>query len=162
MRHPLHSICPYFAMFPKSFVMEQIVAFSRPKEVVFDPFCGRGTTVLESLLNDRKAMGSDINPVAACIAGAKAAVPELKKVYNRLNELKGLLRDCAYRTEPATEFFATCYHRRTYSEIAFLRKNLQWRSDDTDRFIAAVMLGVLHGESSQKCDVFKQSYATYH
>ena len=45
MRHPLHSICPYFAMFPEGFVLEQLYAYTRPNDVVLDPFCGRGTTV---------------------------------------------------------------------------------------------------------------------
>ena len=30
MRHPLHSICPYFAMFPKDFVARQILRLHAP------------------------------------------------------------------------------------------------------------------------------------
>jgi hypothetical protein len=134
-------------MFPEVFVAEQVLAHSRPKELVFDPFCGRGTTILESLISDRAAIGSDINPVAACVAGAKANVPELKKVIDRLDELKDLHRASRRPAIPPTEFFARCYHPRTYGEVAFLRESLAWREDDADRFIAAVMLGVLHGES---------------
>jgi DNA modification methylase len=61
-------------MFPESFVQKQLLAYSRPGDKVFDPFCGRGTTILEGLLNDRNAIGSDINPVGACISGAKADI----------------------------------------------------------------------------------------
>ena len=38
MRHPLHSICPYFAMFPEYFVERHVLAHTKPGEVVFDPF----------------------------------------------------------------------------------------------------------------------------
>jgi DNA modification methylase len=75
MKHPLHALCPYFAMFPADFVLDQLLAYSRPGDLVFDPFSGRGTTVLESLLNNRRVIALDINPVAACVSGAKADVP---------------------------------------------------------------------------------------
>ncbi|UCI29441.1 DNA methyltransferase [Mesorhizobium sp. B4-1-4] len=147
MRHPLHAICPYFAMFPERFVAEQLLAYTRPKDLVFDPFCGRGTTVLESLLNGRAAIGSDINPVAACVAGAKAQVPELQAVLARLNALEELFEAIDERATPPSDFFATCFHVKTFAQIAFLRERLTWQDDPTDRFIAAVILGVLHGES---------------
>ena len=54
MRHRFHSICPYFAMFPESFV-EKHLAASPHDGVVFDPFCGRGTTVFQALLQGRAA-----------------------------------------------------------------------------------------------------------
>jgi len=147
MRHPLHSICPYFAMFPEGFVAEQLYAYTRPDDVVLDPFCGRGTTVLESLLNNRQGLGTDINPVAACIAGAKANVPALKSVLARIDKLAEEFDKQTFRQQPQTEFFEQCFQRDTYSEVAFLREALVWRRRSTDRFIAAVMLGILHGES---------------
>ena len=146
MRHPLHSICPYFAMFPESFVAEQLLSYTQQGELVFDPFCGRGTTVLESLLNGRAAIGSDINPVAACLTGAKAQVPDLTEIINRLDFIESVFQRAPEITPP-TEFFGACYHPKTFAEIAFLRSTLNWRADRTDRFIAAVVLGVLHGES---------------
>ncbi len=147
MRHPLHSICPYFAMFPEGFVTEQLYAYTRPDDVVLDPFCGRGTTILESLLNNRDALGTDINPVAACIAGAKANVPAESTILERIEELSNAFSSATGREEPPTEFFRHCFDRETYAEVAFLRRSLAWRHIAVDRFIAAVMLGILHGES---------------
>ena len=93
MRHPLHSLCPYFAMFPENFVAKQVLAHTERGEWVFDPFSGRGTTVFESLLNGRPAAGTDINPVAACVAGAKADSPTLRNVFARLDELESALQN---------------------------------------------------------------------
>ncbi len=146
-RHPFHSICPYFAMFPEQFVRHQLLSFSTPGDLVFDPFCGRGTTVFESLLRERAAAGSDINPVAVCIASAKAMAPSLNAVLNRINmlqELYGPVRDIDV---PPSPFFEHCYEPRTLAEIMFLREQLRWSETAEDCFIAAMMLGILHGES---------------
>jgi len=147
MRNPLHSICPYFAMFPESFVQKQLLAYSHPGDKVFDPFCGRGTTIFEGLLNDRNAIGSDINPVAACVAGAKADIPDMIEVFSRIGQLESEFAATASLTPPDHEFFSICYHETTLQQVLYLRKTLKWRTDRVDRFIAAMMLGVLHGES---------------
>jgi hypothetical protein len=145
-RHPLHSICPYFAMFPAEFVERHVLAFSKLDEVVFDPFAGRGTTALQSLLLGRRSYGIGINPVAACIAGAKVRAPSLVRVLRRIDDLESSLSTCAYE-ESLTPFFFECFHPSTLSQIIHLKKSLAWRTDDIDRFVAAMTLGALHGES---------------
>lgn len=147
MRHPLHSICPYFAMFPEDFVTKQLLAYTERGDTVFDPFCGRGTTIFESLLNGRLASGVDINPVATCIAGAKADAPALRSVQARLAVLKAGLSKADRLLVPEGDFFRACFHSTTLQQILFLRKELNWKSSRVDRFIAAVILGALHGES---------------
>ena len=153
MRHPLHSICPYFAMFPEDFVARQIYAYTQRGDMIFDPFSGRGTTVFESLLNGRPAAGVDINPVAACISGAKADAPVLASVNKRLGHLEELQRDAHPLDTPAGDFFSACFHPRTLQQLLFLRDQLDWKRTRVDRFIAAVVLGCLHGEShkSRNC-----------
>ncbi|WP_071778237.1 DNA methyltransferase [Cyanobium sp. PCC 7001] len=146
-RHPFHSLCPYFAMFPEEFVEHQVLTYTTPGDVVFDPFCGRGTTVFESLLHGRPSYGVDINPVAACIAGAKAEAPSLQSIFRRINELEESFTSDPILSVAPSPFFEACYERNTLAEILFLREHLQWRHDQVDRFIAALTLGVLHGES---------------
>jgi hypothetical protein len=147
MRNPLHSICPYFAMFPETFVQSQLLAYSHPGDQVFDPFCGRGTTILEGLLNDRRAIGSDINPVAACVAGAKADVPDLSQVLQRIDALAHDFAEADTIEPPDQEFFTHCFSSFTLQQVLFLQRTLNWRVDRIDRFVAAMALGVLHGES---------------
>lgn len=45
-----------------------------PGARILDPFCGSGTTLLESYLNGYQAYGCDMNPLAAKIARAKSGV----------------------------------------------------------------------------------------
>ena len=153
MRHPLHSICPYFAMFPEEFVARQIYAYTQRGDTIFDPFSGRGTTVFESLLHGRPAAGVDINPVAACISGAKADAPLLTSVDRRLRRLEEMAPDAHPLAAPAGDFFSACFHPHTLQQLLFLRDQLDWKHARVDRFIAAVVLGCLHGEShkSRNC-----------
>lgn len=155
MRHRFHSICPYFAMFPEAFV-EKHLAASRFNGVVFDPFCGRGTTVFEALLNGREAAGCDLHPVAVCITGAKCNPPAREDVVARLAELEGSFSVLPppILAEEMVDFFAACFHADTYEQVRFLRANLNWRDDRTDRFIAALCLGALHGESHRSPNYF--------
>lgn len=134
-------------MFPEHFVAEQLLTYTRPGDQVFDPFCGRGTTVFESLLNDRPAAGSDVNPVAVCISRAKAAAPTYRDVVGRLASLEEEFRSSVRTAAAPTPFFEACYESSTLSEILFLREALNWQTDHVDGFIAAMMLGCLHGES---------------
>ena len=83
MRHRFHALCPYFAMFPETFVEEWVGRLTKRGDLVVDPFCGRGTTPFQSLLMGRRAFAVDISPVAYCITHAKtnalipsAIVPE--------------------------------------------------------------------------------------
>jgi len=146
-RHPLHSLCPYFAMFPEGFVERHVLAFTKPGDVVFDPFCGRGTTVFQSLLMHRPAAGMDINPVAACVAGSKADPPSLIDVLERVETLEKAFALRRKIRDMPSPFFSRCFHHETLQQIIFLRERLAWKTDKVDRFVAALTLGALHGES---------------
>lgn len=147
-RHRFHSICPYFAMFPEAFVRRNVLAWSKPDDLILDPFSGRGTTVFESLLNGRKGLGCDTNPVAVCLSRAKADPPALTEVVERLMTLEKASRPFTSNAPEVTDdFFTLCFHENTLRQLLFLTKKLDWRDDRTDCFIAALALGCLHGES---------------
>ena len=155
MNHRFHSICPYFAMFPIGFVEKHLTS-SNYDGVVFDPFCGRGTTVFQALLQDRDAAGCDLNPVAACISAAKCDPPSLADVRRRLEDLRIGIRqpDDGDWFGDLDQFFDFCFHPDTLLEIRYLRSKLQWQHKREDRFIAAMSLGALHGDSHRSPNYF--------
>ncbi len=152
--HPLHSICPYFAMFPPEFVQQYVLAYTEPGEIVFDPFSGRGTTIFESLLLGRPAYGTDINPVAACVSGAKADPPAPQNVRRRIVELARKFDHTSVEVNLDEPFFEYCFSIGTLKQILFLRSELNWTSRKVDRFVAAMALGCLHGESHKSANCF--------
>jgi excisionase family DNA binding protein len=66
-----HGIHPYPAKFPPQIPARLIEILTRPGEVVLDPFCGSGTTLVEALRLNRAVVGTDINPVAVLLSEAK-------------------------------------------------------------------------------------------
>lgn len=58
----------YWARKPWHIVEKHIKEYSNDGDTVFDPFTGSGSTGLEALLNGRKFIGSDINPMSLLIS----------------------------------------------------------------------------------------------
>lgn len=150
VRHRFHSLCPYFAMFPESFVQRWIDQVTKPGDLVADPFSGRGTTAFTALLADRRAVACDINPVAYVLSSAKTNAPSQRKVLARLDELEARQHEAG---EPALpehndDFFQLAFASPTLAQLLHLRASLDVHGSDTDCMIAALVLGALHGETS--------------
>jgi DNA methylase len=147
------------AMFPHTFVQNYFFALTHAGDVILDPFSGGGTTLLESLLLDRKALAVDINPVAACVTGAKAHVPTLPAIESRLDELERHCKETDWRTvdeerRALPSFFAHAFQYWTLRELLFIRRHLEWRRNAIDKFITALALGSLHGEMDKSRSYF--------
>ncbi len=67
-----HAIHPYPAKFPPQIPARLIEILTHPGDIVLDPFCGSGTTVVEALRLDRAAVATDVNPVAILLTEAKS------------------------------------------------------------------------------------------
>jgi hypothetical protein len=138
-------------MFPETFVETWIDRLTKRGTVVLDPFCGRGTTPFQALLMGRRAVASDINPVAYCITKAKTNAPAAKTVRRRVTELE---KEYSPRSwEPhrrrMPEFFHHAYAKETLRQLLYLREHLDWEHNDADCMITALVLGSLHGETEK-------------
>ena len=158
-RHPMHSICPYFAMFPEDFVRKYLEKFTAPGDYIFDPFSGRGTTLFQSLLMNRNAAAVDINPVAYCISSAKATMPSSGKLLKEIDSLKSLFQQCDQTAlederQNLPPFFRRAFYHTTLRQVLFLRRSLRWKEKPLHRFIAALSLGSLHGEMDKSSSYF--------
>lgn len=66
-----HNFHPYAAKFIPQIPRLVIQTYSRPGQTVLDPFCGSGTTLVESKLLGRASIGVDINPIGAFMSKVK-------------------------------------------------------------------------------------------
>jgi DNA modification methylase len=66
-----HNFYRYPACMSPELVREIINQFSESGDIVFDPFMGGGTTIVEALASGRRAIGIDINSLAVFITEVK-------------------------------------------------------------------------------------------
>lgn len=74
-----HSIHSFPAKFPPQLPRKFINELTQIGDIVLDPMSGSGTTILEALLNDRRAIGFDIDPLALLITRSKVVTIDINK-----------------------------------------------------------------------------------
>lgn len=72
-QEPLHSLHPYPAKFIPQIPRRAITEWTKRGDVVYDPFVGCGTTLLEASLLGRHSIGTDNNAVAVLVSTAKTS-----------------------------------------------------------------------------------------
>lgn len=60
----IYAMHKYWSKKPYNLVAEYIKRYSHPNDIILDPFCGSGVTIIESVRLSRRAIGLDINPIA--------------------------------------------------------------------------------------------------
>src|SRR5690242_11870759 len=138
--HPWHSMCSYLAMFPPALPRYFIEQCSRPGDVVFDPFSGRGTTPLEACLAGRVGIGSDANPLAVLLTKAKVQPATFEEALERLAELAESFRRSGRPPSAPPEIEMLFDGRRTLPQLLHLRTALR-RNSKVDDFLLATLCG---------------------
>ena len=66
--HPAHYLMhKYWGRKPHNVIKDYILNHTNPGDTVLDPFMGSGVTIIESVKNNRRAIGVDLNPIACFI-----------------------------------------------------------------------------------------------
>ena len=86
--HAFHPMCSYLASFPAALTHAFIARYSRPGDVVLDPFSGRGTTPLQACAEGRIGVGNDLNPFAHLLTAAKVQPATRADAVTRLAQLR--------------------------------------------------------------------------
>ena len=87
-----HKIHPYPAMLHPLLVDSLLERYAKKDDVVFDPFCGSGVTLLQSSIKTNRSFGFDINPLALLIAKAKTQQYNIKKLTKEFLNLRGKIQ----------------------------------------------------------------------
>lgn len=73
----------HFATFPTELARRCVLAGSKPGDLVLDPFCGSGTTLLVSDIAGRKSVGLELNPEYIKIARDRLLAPRTEDEAER-------------------------------------------------------------------------------
>jgi hypothetical protein len=142
----LHEVS-YRACFKPQLPRFFIERLTRPGELVYDPFMGRGTTPLEAALLGRFPAGADINPLSLVLTRPRLRPPTVEQVATRLKEIT--LDDPADTPEELLAF----YNPATLRDISSLKRYFATRFDSgsfdaVDDWLAMVSLNRLTGHSN--------------
>jgi hypothetical protein len=93
----------YWARKPHNVVAEYIKHYSKENDVVLDPFCGSGVTLIEALKCGRKTIAIDLDPVATFITKMTAIPVNLSKFEKSFEGIKNKIEN-----EIETLYLAKC------------------------------------------------------
>ncbi|MCW1966630.1 MAG: site-specific DNA-methyltransferase [Anaerolineae bacterium] len=142
--NPLHEVA-YRACFKPQLPRFFIERLTRPGDVVYDPFSGRGTTSIEAALLGRRVIANDINPLSRILTEARLSPPDLDQLQARKDAI------VQHKVEWAAQF-PMFYHPQTEAELHRLRGYLTERqakgeTDAIDNWIRMVATNRLTGHS---------------
>ncbi|HSU55867.1 MAG TPA: DNA methyltransferase [Candidatus Dormibacteraeota bacterium] len=142
--HSLHEVS-YRACFKPQLPRFFIERLTEPGEVVYDPFMGRGTTLLEAALLGRIPHGCDVNPLSTVLTRPRLQPPRLEQVAERLRHID--LKVAKDWPEDLLVF----YHPETLRQIVSLKDYLSSRAsagDPIDDWLRVLALNRLTGHSN--------------
>jgi len=143
--HSLHEIS-YRACFKPQLPRFFIERLTRPGEFVYDPFMGRGTTLIEAALLGRIPMGCDINPLSEILIRPRLTPPGIQDIKARLDSI-----DFNKNVEVFDDLLVF-YHPDTLRAITNLRSYFIERADsgkldNVDAWVRMVATNRLTGHS---------------
>ena len=140
--HRLHEIS-YRACFKPELPAYFIDRLTRAGDTVYDPFSGRGTTVLQAALSRCRPVGNDVNPLSAMLVGPRLEPVSLHDIAKRLQAIPP-----GGSVEPNDDL-TVFFHPATLSRIRAIRSWLIEREalDPVDRWIRMIALNRLTGHS---------------
>lgn len=142
----IHEIS-YRACFKAQLPRFFIELLTKENDLVYDPFSGRGTTVIEAGLLGRKIIANDINPLSRILSEPRFTIPQLWEVESRLEEIQ------VDRNKKAQLDLSMFYHPHTEGEIVSLKNYLDTKKqtkqeDKLDRWIQMIATNRLTGHST--------------
>lgn len=94
---PIYKMHKYFARRPQNVFSALINNYSKEGDVVFDPFCGGGVTMVEGASVKRHVIANDINPLATFITRCETSVVSRDEYLNAIDEI---LKEVRVFSEP--------------------------------------------------------------
>jgi hypothetical protein len=139
----LHQLSPYIGKLKSSIARDLIITYSKPGELVIDPFSGSGTVPLEAAILGRNVFAADISPYSKILTKAKIFPPPgpddaLKLAGKVLKQAEKLPEP---DLEEVPEWVRKFFHPETLKDA--LRFAGVCRRNGCE-FLMACFLGILH------------------
>ncbi|MCK6515230.1 hypothetical protein L6R46_09275 [Myxococcota bacterium] len=132
---------------------------------VWDPFCGGGTVVVEAMTLGRRAVGSDVNPVAVLVAHARSQILPLelisrmrswgRRIAESAKEYPDLPRDAAVRE------VAPYYEEHVARELEGIRVGIKAAPQEVQELLIFALSSILVKVSMRESDTRQAKIARH-
>ncbi len=98
----VHGLCPYPARMHPHVVKMLLKQLTKKNSIVYDPYCGSGTVLVEAMLNGNKSFGTDTNPLASLITKVKTTPIKskvLSQAYSKIERDIELIKNKSFQYE---------------------------------------------------------------
>ncbi len=156
-----HKIHPYPAMLHPLLVDFLITKYAKKADVIFDPFCGSGVTLLQSNIKGYESIGFDINPIAVLIARAKTKTYHKKKLLEEFEKLKNSLysKRNSYDNQidiPQIKNIDYWYPKEVVGDLGKIRWSLKNKSYEYRDFFMTIFAFICRNQSLTRNGEFKR------
>jgi DNA modification methylase len=128
-------------------------------DLVCDPFMGSGTTLVEAIVNGRRAYGTDINPAAVMISKAKTAPINPAKLQSEVDSVFDYLQAAKHKenyaqvdysalgiTEPSRERINYWFSEKQQRDLALILQRIRLVQDQAiQNFLLCSFSNILKG-----------------
>lgn len=97
----IYNMHTYWSKKPHDAIRQYILHYTKPGDLVLDPFCGSGGTALAALMEGRKAIAIDLSPAATFITKNYCTPVDIDEFKEAFKELKRIVKpeiDWLYET----------------------------------------------------------------
>lgn len=115
-----HKYFRYIGRFPPQIPKYIIKRYSEPGDLVYDPMCGVGTTLIEAILEGRRAMGSDLNPISVLLSKVTSNPIDPAVLNPEINNLLCLITSCSEGAAPSLHSYISKVHSTNKPKIEAL------------------------------------------
>lgn len=143
--HSIHEVS-YRACYKPQLPGYFIDRYAKPGEWIYDPFMGRGTTLIEAKLNGYNVVGNDVNPLSGILTAPRLCLQSIEAIEKRIQEIE--LPQRVVEDEDLLVFF----ERKTLEELYGWRSYFKSRQfegifDSIDAWLQMVACNRLTGHS---------------
>jgi len=89
----IYAMHKYWSKKPYNVVRDFILRYTNKGEIVLDPFCGSGISIIESIVAERKVVGIDINPSAIFITKQTIRKIPTKLMQKEFKKIESDIKD---------------------------------------------------------------------
>lgn len=154
-RQHLHSLHPYPAKFIPQIPHKAITMWSKEGDLVYDPFGGCGTTLLEASLLGRPSIGTDNNPVAVLVSQAKVAIYSkraLEDLKTFADTFDAQLRNARAHPAPESDRLTFWFSAPVFKRLAAIKGVILQSPKSIQTLLMAIFSSIIVKVSYQDSD----------